>query len=329
MHIHHAQRREPLGSGDHQDAEPDRPRSGGLGVHATGTQTAFGPASGAGPVGGHRSPGRLGDQARRPARNITINGKFLQGDLIGNGVHRVALNFSAELIRRATETIPTRLMAPAVADKASVDALGLDPELRPGRWGKGQAWEMVSLPSQTRQDLLVNFCNLGPVLHPNSVVMIHDVQTLTEPDAYPARQVAGYRLLWPLIARRARAILTVSEHSRQALAAHEIAPLDRILVVHNGTDHILRHAPSRDVVARLGLGDRRFALAIGGLAKYKNMRTLFQAFSDPGLADVPLVLTGSANRADYEAKGWTPPPNTIFAGRVSDPDLRMLPTHSA
>lgn len=278
----------------------------------------------AGPDHPRPAASALAAHGGRMATRLTINGKFLQGDLVSNGVHRVALNFSAELMRRAAGQIPTRLLAPAVDDTASVAALGLAPELRPSRLGGGQAWEMLALPAMTRGDLLVNFCNLAPVLHPNSVVMIHDVQTLTVPDAYPARQVAGYKMLWPAIARRARAILTVSEHSRQALAEHGIGTLDKIFVVHNGTDHILRHTPDPEIVGRLGLTGRRFALAMGGRAAYKNMRTLFRAFSDPALADVPLVLTGNATRADYEARGWTPPPGTIFAGRVDDPELRAL-----
>lgn len=278
--------------------------------------------------------GRIGDvptlkpervETRRPsAERLTINGKFLQDDLVGKGVHRVALNFSAQLVRRATETISTRVLAPAVGDVATVEAAGLAPQIRTSRLGRGQAWEMLALPAMTRGDLLVNFCNLAPVLHPNSVVMIHDVQTLTEPDAYPARQVAGYRVLWPAIGRRARAILTVSEHSRQALAAHGIGTLDKIHVVHNGADHILRTAPDRDIAARLGVQDRPFALAMGALAPYKNMRTLFRAFQDPGLADLPLVVTGSADRKAYEAKGMSVPPNVLFAGRVSDAELRAL-----
>ena len=258
------------------------------------------------------------------SRGLTINGKFLQGDLTGNGVHRVALNFAAELLRRLPGGTPGRLLAPALGDWEPLAALGLTPELRPGALGPGQAWEMLTLPALARGELLVNFCNLAPVLHPNSVVMIHDVQTLTVPEAYPARQVAGYRMLWPLIGRRARAILTVSEHSRQALAAHGIGTLDKIHVVYNGTDHLLRQVPDTAILDRLGLAGRPFALALGSVSGYKNMRRLFAAFHDPALAGLPLVLTGAADRRAYEDRGWAVPPNVIFAGRVSDGALRAL-----
>ncbi|MFN3209552.1 MAG: glycosyltransferase family 4 protein [Roseovarius sp.] len=257
-------------------------------------------------------------------KRITINGKFLQGDLVASGVHRTALNFSSQLVQRAEGVIPTRMLAPYVSDPVTVNRFGLTPELCDGALGRGQAWEMLTLPAQTRGELLVNFCNLGPILHRNSVVMIHDAQVLTQPGSYSQRQVLGYRLLWKLIARHARAILTVSEHSRQTLAELGFAPLDRTFVVHNGTDHLLRTVPDGSVVQRLDLAGRRFALAFGSLQPHKNLATLFRAFQAPELADVPLVLIGKSGRRDYEARGWSPPRNVIFAGPVDDAELRAL-----
>ncbi len=205
--------------------------------------------------------------------------------------------------------------------------MGLSPEVRPG-WPRagGQPWEMLVLPALARGDLLINFCNLAPVLHSNSVVMIHDVQTLDFPDAYPRRQVQGYRVFWPLIGHRARAVLTVSEHSRQSIAEHRIAPLDRIFVVRNGTDHILRAEPDDRVLDRTDLRHRPFAMTFGTTQSYKNLSTLFAAFEDPRLAEVPLVVVGGPPRRDYETLDWRIPPNVIFTGEVSDRELRALYT---
>ena len=65
--------------------------------------------------------------------------------------------------------------------------------------------------------------------------MIHDAQTFLHPEDYSGRQAAAYRALLPWIARRARRILTVSEFSRQSLAAHGIGHPGKIDVIYNGT----------------------------------------------------------------------------------------------
>ncbi|KAA9009421.1 glycosyltransferase family 4 protein [Histidinibacterium aquaticum] len=261
---------------------------------------------------------------RRARPGITVNGKFLGGSLTAGGVHRSALNFTSELILRSAGVADCRVVSPGVQDAEEVAAAGVVPEIRRGPLGGGQAWEMLALPAIARRDLLVNFCNLAPVLHPNSVVMIHDTQTLDHPGDYSRRQAAGYRAMWPIIGRRARAILTVSEHSRHCLADRGIGTLDKIFVVPNGTDHILRTQPTPSIIDRLSLQGRRFALTIGSTQSYKNLRTLFSAFRAPELADVPLVIVGRVTAEQFMARGWEPPPQAIFAGGVSDGELRAL-----
>ena len=166
--------------------------------------------------------------------------------------------------------------------------------------------------------MLLNFCNLAPLAHGNSVVMIHDAQTFLFPDDYSGRQATFYRLLLPWIARRARRILTVSEFSRQSLAAHGIGTLDKIDVVHNGTDHILDTSPDPDALAQHGLAKGGYVLTLGSAKGYKNMRSIFAAMHGGGPESLPLVVAGGPGEDAYRAQGWTPPAGTIFTGFVSD-----------
>lgn len=253
---------------------------------------------------------------------IAINGKFLGAGL--NGVHRTAAHYSQALIRRAgVAGHGVRLLAPA-AVPADPDFPELTATAVPGRFGKGQGWEMLTLPHAARGDLLVNFCNLAPLLHGNSVVMIHDAQTFLFPDDYSGRQATFYRLLLPQIARRARRILTVSEFSRQSLAAHGVGRLDKIDVVHNGTDHILQTPAEAAILARHGLEPGSYILTLGSAKGYKNMRAVFGAMAEPLAGGQKLVVAGGPGADRYLAAGWTPPPGTIFTGFVSDGELRAL-----
>ncbi|MBB3711876.1 glycosyltransferase involved in cell wall biosynthesis [Limimaricola variabilis] len=250
-------------------------------------------------------------------RRITVNGKFLDAGL--NGVHRTAAHYASELTRLDR----VRIVAPR-EHEPDPEFPALRPEVVPGHCGSGQGWEMLTLPRVARGDTLINFCNLAPLLHGNSVVMIHDAQTFLHPEDYSGRQAAAYRALLPWIARRARRILTVSEFSRQSLAAHGIGHPDKIDVIYNGTDHLMRVPADRGVLRRHGLAPGGYVLALGSAKGYKNMRVLFDAWRDAGATLPRLVIAGGPGADAYAARGWQPPAGTLFTGFVSDGELRAL-----
>lgn len=253
---------------------------------------------------------------------IDINGKFLQGSL--NGVHRTAAHYASLLMERAkAEGIDIRLLCPVDVDPDEKFP-HLVPTVRKGRFGAGQGWENFTLPKLSKGRLLVNFCNLGPVLHPNSIVMIHDAQTYLYPSDYSGRQATAYRMLLPVIGARAKQILTVSEFSRQSLAAHKVARLDKISVVHNGTDHILDVAPDLGILERHKLKPKSYVMVVGSAKGYKNIGRIFEAFAPPFPSDIPLVVAGGPKADAYLEKGVSVPKNAIFTGFIPDTDLRAL-----
>ncbi|SLN53613.1 D-inositol 3-phosphate glycosyltransferase [Roseivivax jejudonensis] len=260
-------------------------------------------------------------EAPANAARLVINGKFLGAGL--NGVHRTAAHYADALIARAGAAHGAEIVAPrAVPHDPAFPHLRA--RVAPGAFGTGQGWEMLSLPRIARGALLVNFCNLGPVLHGNSVVMIHDAQTFLFPEDFTGRQAAAYRALLPLIGRRARRVLTVSDFARRSLADHGVAPPGRIDVVRNGTDHILRVAPDPDILPRLGLSAGGYLLVIGSTKGYKNVGRVFDALRDAPVPGLRLVVAGGPAADAYRRAGMTPPPGAIFTGFVSDGALRAL-----
>ena len=252
---------------------------------------------------------------------IAINGKFLGAGL--NGVHRTAAHYSRALIDHASAQVPIRLLTPP-GNQPNADFLDLAGEPVSGRFGRGQGWEMITLPHAAKDELLVNFCNLAPLLHRRSIVMIHDAQTFLYPEDFTGRQAVFYRLLLPQIARAALRILTVSEFARGSLAAHGIGHPGKIDVVHNGTDHILEEQADAGVLARHGLVAQGYVLVLGSAKGYKNMRAVFEALREPLASGQKLVVAGGAGPEAYRAKGWEPPAGTTFTGFVSDAELRAL-----
>ena len=110
--------------------------------------------------------------------------------------------------------------------------------------------------------------------------MIHDAQIYLTPRSYTRPFRLWYRFSLPLLGRRGAAILTVSDYSRDQLVRFGVAPRDRITVIHNGADHILRAVPDRAIVERLALAPRRYACALANTQAHKNIAMLLRAFAD-------------------------------------------------
>ncbi len=256
---------------------------------------------------------------------LQLNGKFLAA--APTGVHRVAEelgNALADLIAEghpAAQGLALEVLAPADgltrAAAMRMPARLLGPLVH-------MPWEQLTLPLRHGRGLLLNLCNIGPMLSRNSVTMIHDVQVLLSPESYRPAFRAWYRLVQPIIARRHRLILTVSEYSRQQIVHAGLARSEKVAVIHNGVDHVLTVAAEPAIVARLALTPGRYVVGLANTQVHKNIGVLLRAFADSALAGLTLVLFGSADRAAFEAAGHAVPDNVVFAGRISDGELRAL-----
>jgi glycosyltransferase involved in cell wall biosynthesis len=256
-------------------------------------------------------------------RPIYFNGKLYAGGV--SGVRRVADRLIREVDARlaelpAAERPEATLFLPKRRQwQPTLTTIRIVEEAR----GDSQLWEQLVLPIRARGGLLVNLCNLAPVLHTAKVLMLHDVQFLFPDSSYPARLRWGYRLLTPLMARTSEQVLTVSAYSRQMLDLCGVAPRERTEVLHNGAEHMLDAAPDPGVIDRLGLTPGRFVVHLASPKAYKNTAVILNAFADPSLADLGLVLVGP-DRAKLLRAGLEAPERTIFAGAVDDACLRAL-----
>ena len=253
---------------------------------------------------------------------IAFNGKYLSA--APTGVHRVA----HELIKAFADREAQR-HHPARARVVAPPNLNRRPNytdipIEVGGRLTWQLWEQLSLPRLTRNELLVSLCNLAPLGSRHAITMIHDAQVFLTPESYSPSFVAWYRFALPRLGRRHARVLTVSEYSKSCLVAAGVATADRISVIPNGVDHIDAVAPDPGIVGRLGLDRRGFAIGLANLQVHKNIPTLYKAFADQRLAGTKLVLVGAATREEFAAQGHVAPDNAIFAGKVSDGELRAL-----
>jgi glycosyltransferase involved in cell wall biosynthesis len=258
-------------------------------------------------------------------QNITLNGKFRSA--APTGVHRVAQelgNALADLVVEEHDSVRYLNFALSVPSNGFERSNEVRLSSRLVRPFKGIPWEQFSLPFSERKATILNLCNIGPVIARNAVTMIHDVQVHISPQSYSRGFRWWYRTLQPIMARRHRRILTVSEFSRQEIAKAGLCALDHISVVHNGADHVLRMQSDTSAVSKLELSGTPYVLALSTVQAHKNIAILMKAFADPRLAGVKLVLFGGTSRTAFTALGMKVPQNVVFAGRVTDNELRGL-----
>lgn len=278
-----------------------------------------------------RSAPHEGSTGSRPARRsatrlpVVFNGKFLSAS--PTGVHRVAEELIRGVFARcAADPALERTLAPQLW----VPSDGAEGARRAGLPHRvvgplrGIPWEQITLPLRAQGRLLVNLCNVGPVLSTDAVTMFHDAQVHLSPGSYSPGFRAWYRFHQPIAGRRHRRILTVSHFSREQLALHGLVVADRIGVVHNGVDHMDLVEPDAGVLARLQLQPRRYVVALANTQVHKNIGVLLRAFADPRLSGLRLVLFGTADAGAFRDAGHVVPAGVCFAGRVSDAELRAL-----
>lgn len=257
--------------------------------------------------------------------NLLLNGKFL--GRIPTGVDRYALEISA----RVFDKLPRGSEPPTIAlphhAKLNTEAAG--------RFGRAHfsrsavrvgaiIWEQAILPFLDRKKLLLSLCNIGPVLRRNQCVMIADGQFLTQAHAYSWAFRTWYRFALPLLARRARYLLTISEFSKSELEALGVFPKGKAQVVPCGIDHVQSIIPDSSILTRLAIEDQGYMLMIGSRARHKNVVPLLQALRGHLPEGARIVVAGGGNSKVFADDGLAASDEIIIAGRVTDEELVAL-----
>ena len=146
-----------------------------------------------------------------------------------------------------------------------------------------------------------------------TIVSIADTQHLDLPDLFSPLERLFRRFAYDRAARRADAVVTISEFTKTRLVHHLGIPADRITVAHLGVDQV-------DFAPNLGARGE-FLFYPARAWRHKNHARLFEAFAivrerHPHLR---LVLTGG----DIDRLGELPP-GVEWAGHVSVAELGEL-----
>jgi glycosyltransferase involved in cell wall biosynthesis len=233
---------------------------------------------------------------------IAVNGRFTGRHL--TGVDRYASELATLLGLR------TRLIQPG----------------RAVRGVRGHLWEQIVLPRLVRQDeLLWSPANSGPVAVSRQVVSIHDLSALEHPEWFTAGFSLWYRLLLPALVRRARHVLTVSEHSRGSIMRRlHLAP-EGVTAVANGVNlHQFKPCNPDRVRDKYRLAER-YILFVGSIDPRKNLARLVEAWArSGGAAQAELVIAGGKTPIFRHVDLGNTAPRVRMLGYVPEGDLPAL-----
>lgn len=144
------------------------------------------------------------------------------------------------------------------------------------------AWKLTQLCRRDRVDVL-HVQYVAPVFAPPVVATIHDLSFMHHPEWFTWKERLQFRVTIPPTARRARRILTISEHSRADLVRTLSLRAEKVSYSHLTIRSMFRPVTDvnvrRAVLERHGLGGR-FILAVGNLQPRKNIARLITAWAN-------------------------------------------------
>ncbi|HEX9496624.1 MAG TPA: glycosyltransferase family 1 protein [Candidatus Limnocylindria bacterium] len=273
---------------------------------------------------------------------VVFDARHLQTVSRTRGIGRYSRNLLAAFARGAPEDVEWTLLTlgnfppadrsplPVHRTRATVrlrrpelTMLALDPLLLPFELaGQGDLYHSVQLGL--------------PAVHRGPVVLtIHDLAPLRWPSHYLRLPYARVGHAWQYaLAKRADAIVAVSEATKADVVARLRIPAERVRVIPEAVDAAF-HPPSRDAgaaIARERFGvPSRYVLYVGQFDPRKNMEGLFAAFARAAERDrdLRLVVVGTLGklaplmRSALE-RSRADPARVVITGEVDDETLAAL-----
>lgn len=215
-----------------------------------------------------------------------------------------------------------------------IKRLGPLVEIAPGQPAggmKGHMWEQFVLPLRARGHLLWSPSATGPLSMTRQVVTLHDVAFLDVPEFFSSSFTAFYKALLPTLVKRAARVVTVSEFSRQRIAATLAIDESRIDIIPNGvSDHFHPYTAVEISATRVALGlPERYLLLQATADKRKNLQATLRAWAQAQARmpdDIWLVVSGNLGRAHVfgDVESIPDVPRTKLIGYVDEAHMGPL-----
>ncbi len=262
---------------------------------------------------------------------IGINGRFLAAKR--TGVQRAAYNLVKTILKIDRENeyfIFTSREQLDNQDFKYPNVKIIASDLQEGRNFRNHLWEQFRLPRLAKEmdvDILHSPANIAPLLYNGaSIINVHDLCFVVNPNWYRFTFRTLYRLLIPRLAKRADKIITNSNNSKNDLLQFCKISSDKVNLVYWAVDDLFLDQKEDDF--NLNIQDK-YILYVGSLEPRKNIGNLLAAYehmrkNHPELTH-KLVLIGGESPLfkEVQLKVRSYKDDVIFMGFVSDIILKQ------
>ncbi|NDW18071.1 glycosyltransferase family 1 protein [Dysgonomonas sp. 216] len=165
---------------------------------------------------------------------------------------------------------------------------------------KTHLWEQISLPRYLKSvgsPLLISFSGCGPLNYKNQIITIHDVSHERYPEWFSKNYFRYYHFMLPRIARKAHAILTVSEFSKNEIIDTFGISGEKIHVVHSNVPFHNKPNKSDIINYKRPENIEKYILTVSSMDPRKNFIRLVQAFNKLEDKSVKLYIIGMKFKA--------------------------------
>lgn len=263
---------------------------------------------------------------------IGINGRFLIAKQ--TGVQRAAYNLLKTLVELDRENeyyIFTGDSQRSNPDWQQPNVKVVPSVLKEGENFKNHWWEQYTLPKLAKEyniDILHSPANMAPLFYRgHSIVHIHDLCFVVNPQWYSYLFRTFYNFLIPRLARKATRVITNSNNSRNDLFQFCKVASEKVHLIYWAVDTTFTRPPPEDH-AKIDCPEEGYILYVGSLEPRKNIRLLVEAYEqlrndNPDLKTKLILIGGESPLfAGVRLKIKHYKEDVIFKGFVDDSSLR-------
>lgn len=190
----------------------------------------------------------------------------------------------------------------------------------------GNLWEQLELPIYTIGNLLVSMCSISTIFKTKQVVIVHDASFWVNKQFFSLPFRLWYKFAIPLLGKISRQIISVSNFSKKELVKYGGLNPDKITVIYNAADHILRFGEPSDTFKEAILKLKPFCLSVSSLGANKNYKGLSIALEQVKFSNYNMLIAGGEMRT---LKFSAPESAVTYLGYVSNDELKYLYQHAS